>query len=203
MEGIVIDLEREALDENISVETLLRKAYLVARKLKLKDFEEWINNEQNGYKGIVPEYRMVRGSYKALNPYRGWMPVLLTPEMEQIMSCIPLRQSVSSLTETYTSYEKSVQFSLGAEFDEILNKITDGFPTQFAFSTSRSEIYRILSTVRNKILEWALLLEEQGIVGTGVTFTEDEKTKAQNNQIINNYTNNFYSKVSGVEINQS
>lgn len=39
MEGIVYELEREALDENVSVESLLRKAYLVARKLKLSDFE--------------------------------------------------------------------------------------------------------------------------------------------------------------------
>ena len=41
-EGIVIQLQREALDENVDIETLLRKAYLVARKLKLKEFEEWI-----------------------------------------------------------------------------------------------------------------------------------------------------------------
>ena len=58
MEGIVYELEREALDENVSVESLLRKAYLVARKLKLSDFEEWINNEQNGYHGEVLDYRM-------------------------------------------------------------------------------------------------------------------------------------------------
>lgn len=31
--GIVIQLQEEALDENIDVETLLRKAFLVARKL--------------------------------------------------------------------------------------------------------------------------------------------------------------------------
>jgi len=38
LEGIVYELEREALDENVSVESLLRKAYLVARKLKLIEF---------------------------------------------------------------------------------------------------------------------------------------------------------------------
>ena len=37
MEGIVLELEREALDENVSIEVLLRKAYLVARKLKLTE----------------------------------------------------------------------------------------------------------------------------------------------------------------------
>lgn len=75
MEGIVLELEREALDENVSIEVLLRKAYLVARKLKLTDFEEWINNEQNGYVGEVPKYRMIEGEYKALNPYKGWIPL--------------------------------------------------------------------------------------------------------------------------------
>lgn len=51
------------------MESLLRKAYLVARKLKLSDFEEWINNEQNGYHGEVPDYRMINVNYKAWNPY--------------------------------------------------------------------------------------------------------------------------------------
>lgn len=202
MEGIVIELEREALDENVSVESLLRKAYLVARKLKLSDFEEWINNEQNGYHGEVPDYRMINGDYKAWNPYRGWMPVILTPEMGKFMSSIPLHQSISSLCETYSSHENGIQFTLGAEINDLLNKSTDGFETQFVFNTSRSEIYRILSTVRNKILDWALLLEENGIIGEGMTFTDEEKRKAQDTQIINNYTNNFYSDVSDVAMKQ-
>ena len=202
MEGIVYELEREALDENVSVESLLRKAYLVARKLKLSDFEEWINNEQNGYHGEVPDYRMIKGDYKAWNPYRGGMPVILTPKMGRFMSSIPLHQSISSICEIYTSHENGIQFTLSAEINDLLNKSTDGFKTQFVFNTSRSEIYGILSTVRNKILDWALLLEESGIVGEGMTFTEEEKKKAQETQVINNYTNNFYSDVSDVEMKQ-
>ena len=196
MEGIVYELEREALDENVSVESLLRKAYLVARKLKLSDFEEWINNEQNGYHGEVPDYRMIKGDYKA------WNPVILTPKMGRFMSSIPLHQSISSICEIYTSHENGIQFTLSAEINDLLNKSTDGFKTQFVFNTSRSEIYGILSTVRNKILDWALLLEESGIVGEGMTFTEEEKKKAQETQVINNYTNNFYSDVSDVEMKQ-
>lgn len=202
MEGIVYELEREALDENVSVESLLRKAYLVARKLKLSDFEEWINNEQNGYHGEVPDYRMIKGDYKALNPYIGWMPVILTPKIGRFMSSIPLHQSISSICEIYTSHENGIKFTLSAEINDLLNKSTDGFETQFVFDTSRSEIYRILSTVRNKILDWALLLEESGIIGEGMTFSDEEKKKAQDTKVINNYTNNFYSKVSDVEMKQ-
>ncbi len=98
MEGIVLELEREALDENVSIEVLLRKAYLVARKLKLTDFEEWINNEQNGYEGEGPEYRMIRGEYKALNPYRGWIPVVLSANVAKVIAKVPLYNFISSFT---------------------------------------------------------------------------------------------------------
>jgi hypothetical protein len=202
LKGIVIELEKEALNEKASVESLLRKAYLVARKLKLEEFEEWINNEQNGYKGNAPDYRMINGEYKAWNPYRGWIPVILSPKLGEFASRILLNQSVSALREIYTSHENSIQFTLNTKMNALLNQSTDGFETRFVFETSRSEIYRILSTVRNKILEWALFLEENEIIGEGMTFTDEEKKKAQEIKIINNYTNNFYSDVSDIEMKQ-
>ena len=92
--------------------------------------------------------------------------------------------------------------TLNTKMNALLNQSTDGFETRFVFETSRSEIYRILSTVRNKILEWALFLEENEIIGEGMTFTDKEKKKAQEIKIINNYTNNFYSDVSDIEMKQ-
>lgn len=186
MEGIVLELEREALDENVSIEVLLRKAYLVARKLKLTDFEEWINNEQNGYEGEVPEYRMIGGEYKALNPYRGWIPVVLTANVAKVIAKVPLYNSISSLCDVYNTSEGSISFTVGAEITEFLNNSSDGFDTKFSFHSSRSEIYRIISTVRNKILDWALLLEENEIFGEGMTFTEKEKEIASTTKVINN-----------------
>lgn len=59
-----------------------------------------------------------------------------------------------------------------------------------------------MSTVRNKILDWALLLDENGIVGEGMTFTDGEKKTAQNTQVINNYTNNFFAEVSDIDVQQ-
>lgn len=203
MGGIVYELEREALDESVAIEALLRKAFLVARKLKLKEFEEWITKEQNGYTGEVPEYRMISGNYKALNPYRGgWVPVVLSPNVEKVLGSVPLHNSISSLWDVYTTSEGNITFTVRAEVRELLNKSSDGYDTQFSFCSSRSEIYRIISTVRNKILEWALLLEENNIIGEGMTFTAEEKRVAKETQIINNYTNNFYSDVSGIDMQQ-
>ena len=52
MAKIVIELQHEALKSDFDIMNLLRNAYLVARKLKLQEFEEWIKEELNGYKNL-------------------------------------------------------------------------------------------------------------------------------------------------------
>ncbi len=59
-----------------------------------------------------------------------------------------------------------------------------------------------MSTVRNKILDWALLLEENGIVGEDMTFTDLEKQIALKTPVINNYGNIFHAPVSDVDMKQ-
>ena len=50
---------------------------------------------------------------------------------------------------------------------------------------STSELAGILDTVRTTLLEWALKLEAEGILGDGVMFSPEEKVKAQSSQVIN------------------
>lgn len=185
--GIVIELQREALDEKISIESLMRKAYLVARKLNLKEFEEWISQEQNGYKQEVPEYRNIAGEIKAWNPYHGWIPMVLSADISDLVSKMPIPTSISELQDVYNSSEGTVCLSVNGTLTEWFNSNMDFIPTKYQFFSTKSELYRIMSTVRNKILDWALLLEENGIVGEGMTFTDIEKKIAHNTQVINNY----------------
>ena len=185
--GIVIELQREALDEKISIESLMRKAYLVARKLNLKEFKEWISQEQNGYKQEVPEYRNIAGEIKAWNPYHGWIPMVLSADISDLVSKMPIPTSISELQDVYNSSEGTVCLSVNGTLTEWFNSNMDFIPTKYQFFSTKSELYRIMSTVRNKILDWALLLEENGIVGEGMTFTDIEKKIAHNTQVINNY----------------
>jgi hypothetical protein len=53
MGSIIIDLQNEMLSCNQKVSDLLRKAYVIARKLKIADFERYIHNELNGYHNIT------------------------------------------------------------------------------------------------------------------------------------------------------
>jgi hypothetical protein len=137
MGGIVLELQKEALDENISIESLLRKAYLVAKKLKLKDLEEWINQEQNGYKNHLPEYRNVRGE---INPYNGWIPMILSADIADEVSCIPLGLSISAISDSYNSSDGSVCLTVNAALTEFFNNSTDFMPTKYAFFVSKSEM---------------------------------------------------------------
>ena len=71
MSSIVLQLQQESLDRSVSVTDLLRKSLVVSRKLKLREFEAWINAELIGYgsQDEVPLYRKVKGSVKFFNPY--------------------------------------------------------------------------------------------------------------------------------------
>lgn len=202
MDGIVLQLQAEALNDAVDIETLLRKAYLVARKLKLKDFETWIANEQNGYEEEIPDYRTISGQIKAWNPYYGWMPVIMQGDLSDATSKMPLKLPISTISNVYNESDGSVILTVPGAIADFFNKNTDGFPTKYCFQSSKAEMHKIISSVRNRILDWALLLEENGIVGEGIDFTSCEKDLAAKSAVINNYTNNFYSNSDNTKIEQ-
>ena len=202
VKGIVIQLQTEALDESVDIETLLRKAYLVARKLQLKDFEKWASNEQNGYTDNIPEYRIIDGEIKAWNPYHGWIPVVFNGKIADELGKMPIGNPISVICDAYKSNDEAIVFNLSGQLTEILNQNTTAFQTKYSFHSSKTEFRKIISAVRNKILEWAILLEENGIVGDGLSFTEKEKQTALESHTINSYTNNFFATTDNAQIQQ-
>ena len=129
--------------------------------------------------------------------------MVVSAEIADLISKMPIPTSISAIQDLYTSCKgATISSSVGGKIADWLNENSDNLPTKFNFFSSKSELYRILSTVRNKILDWALLLEENGIVGEGMTFTEVEKQTAQSTQVINNYTNNFYGTVTDIDVEQ-
>lgn len=201
-EGIVLQIQKEALDDSVDIETLLRKAYLAARKLQLKDFEAWISCEQNGYTENIPKYRIIGGEIKAWNPYHGWIPVVLQGKAADALNHMHLSFPISTILDTYRNSNGSVAFSVSGALTEYLNNTTDGFITKYSFHSTKTELKKIISAVRNRILEWSLLLEENDIIGEGLGFSDTEIKTARESQVINNYTNNFYSTAENTQIQQ-
>lgn len=75
MSSLVLDLQHEVLKPDCNILNALRKARLIAAKLKLRESDAWIQLELNGYSyqdsGSIPQYRNVKGILKAFNPYHG------------------------------------------------------------------------------------------------------------------------------------
>lgn len=186
MSSLVLELQRIASDGAQALPDVLRKAKLVAAKLKLAEAELWINYELNGYPvGIdVPKYRILHGEVRAYNPYNGaHIPFRWSnPDQQVKMSTVHNRQSIGSLAAVLQSGKGDwvqVPFS-----DHALARIhanMDESDREWCVPTrwfAASQVESIFDAVRNQILDWTLTLEAQGILGEGMTFTEAEKGRA-------------------------
>lgn len=90
MPGLVLELQRDALDNSFEVSNLLRKALVISKKLGVNDIELWLAQELNGYEvseNELPDYRKIRGTLKVHNPMRGLMPFHINdPEFSALLS---------------------------------------------------------------------------------------------------------------------
>jgi hypothetical protein len=179
MAGLIEEIQRDAFDHKIRVSALLRKVKAAASKLNLPPTEDWVEQELNGYRGIskLPEYRVVHGSPKALNPYNGWIPIVLgDEELDAIVSTCHVAQSIASIESLLEKNETNfVQFPLPPKMIVHLNSLMDIRLGTMAVHVSTSQVDGLLDAVRNVVLEWALKLEKAGITGEGMSFNPKEK----------------------------
>ncbi|HKR39430.1 MAG TPA: hypothetical protein VJU59_07050 [Paraburkholderia sp.] len=180
MDSLVLDLQRDVLDRTIHLPDLLRKALLVSRKLKIKDIEEWLNDELNGYETrSVPSYRIVTGELKAFNPYRGWIPVDMGGELHASMCEHLARDSVSQINDLVERTDTgTVMVKFPADLNTAFRNLmrTDFEP---ALHVPVHKLVRILDVTKTKIMDFSLDLEARGILGEGISFSKTEEQLAQ------------------------
>lgn len=204
MGSVIRELQQDALNRGVAISDLLRKALVVARKLGLAEFHEWIANELNGYAKAeeVPEYRRISGQARAWNPYRGWIPIVLgTSEQE---AWLTQRNATQSAAEVETLLENRQQDGLlhmpfSVETQRYLFRDAP-FESEATLFVQYSSLAKILDSVRTIILNWALKLEEDGILGEGLAFSDTDKAqaRAQGQSIVN-----FYGPVSNPQVQQN
>lgn len=177
----VLELQRLASDSHANTTEILRKALMVATKLKVEDFKNWITAELNGYADApVPAYRHVEGEIKAFNPARGWIPVWFEdPTAARALRKTKVTNSIAEIEQM----AKATKGVLTVDFSpETLNILMHGMNEYSAMKPRKfiaiNSLTGIIDNVRTMILEWALKLEEEGIVGEGVMFSEDERNRA-------------------------
>jgi len=178
LNSLVLELQKDALDKNTRVSDLLRKAFVVSKKLSIIKIEKWLENELNGYplNSNIPDYRTVHGQIKVWNPYQGWQYLDFgDPKEAEILSKRKINQSIGeldSITENNKNRELQVPFS-----QDIINSIMKSMdiPLHPVLFVSYTEVIKILNVVRNTVLNWSLQLEKEGILGEGMSFSKKEK----------------------------
>ena len=189
MGSLIEELQRDALSHAIPVEQLLLKARVVASKLALKEFGTWVDHELNGYRegDTVPEYRKIRGQLQGYDPYSGWRPVVILNSKTRDLLSSPrsAAQPIGQLEHIARDYEKgdALTIPLPPDIEIELSRET-GFLARVAWRVDPSSIVGIVNAVRRGLLDWSLNLEAAGIKGEGMSFSEPEKTMAQDPRTI-------------------
>lgn len=194
---LVHDLQRKAIDQSVPISDLLRMAYMVAVKLNLTDFEQWLNNELNGYRDAndLPDYRSITGFMRSYNPYHGWRDVTVKDKrLVRALEHLPIVDKISEVEHLAKSAEE-IYRQLQPEMDSSFSRKNYGMKA--VIFLGKQQLHGIVDSVRTKILDWALVLEQKGILGAEMNFNEKERTTAQNITI-----NNFVGNVANAPIQQ-
>lgn len=177
--SLVHQLQADALNGQVKLTDLLRKAKTVATKLKLAEFRAWCDHELNGYPpDAVPDYRHVSGELKAKNPVTHiWMPCYFEDSaLAEQLSHRAVQSSVAEL-EHLASGDGMLAMPFNQEAQMHFMRYSN-VPAPPFLVIQRNRIIGILDTVRTTILEWSLKLEEDGIVGEGMSFSNEEQAVA-------------------------
>lgn len=190
MPSLVVQLQTEAMDPNINVSDLLRRAKIVAVKLSRDDISEWIENELNGYSSKnYPAYRKAVGTLQ----YRYQNSIWRSYNFEKLESnfVVPdifLYASVSVLQSLLQDDSvKQINVTIPVETLTVLAKEANlrNAPIEMRIAMSKSIVAGILDSIRNGILDWSLKLEQAGIKGEGISFSMQEKEVAKGTTTIN------------------
>ena len=179
MGSIVLDLQQEVISQDCDIVNALRKAHLIAVKLGLEEFDNWILNELNGYSSQkdCPDYRKIHVVLRGFNPYHGWIPTMINdPEFEKMISEKKISQSISEIITLISNNEDGLSINCNGVELELFNKMFDNpLPMHFAYQVSRASVAGIIEKVKNTLLEWTLKLEKEGILGENMAFNEKEE----------------------------
>lgn len=203
-DSLVLELQRDALDHSSPSSSLLRKALVASRKLGAHDLQSWIESELNGYtdNSVIPAYRTIRGVLKAWNPYRGWIPVTINDaEMDHLVTNIAIDQSVGSIEHLLSRADGDgyITIPFTSSQEALLARLFDS-PFHVTRHIDGSQLFSIVDAVRTTILNWALKLESDGIMGDGLSFSQRERDVAA---AANYNVFNITGDATGIQLQQS
>ncbi|MGD0010467.1 MAG: hypothetical protein ABSE93_18215 [Terriglobia bacterium] len=173
--SLLREIENDLATAGGDITIVLRKARILAARLKNKGFEEWIHRELNGYpdKAALPSYRILEVNSKAHLLF-GWQQVPAAPVMARL---IPERlrhwATTAYLLEGISQYA-----SLVSDCDPGNATLQSLWPQELAVKyagsgyndpqvlsawqeITRASLVGVIETVRNKLLDFVLEIEAE------------------------------------------
>ncbi|MEA2911110.1 MAG: hypothetical protein QOJ15_3191 [Bradyrhizobium sp.] len=152
----------------------------------MTDLETWLGNELDGYKKRedLPQYRILHGASRAFNMYHGWQDIgFKEAKTATAFSTAPVFDPIA-VVEELTLGANNAQHELVMSYPpdialDLLKQAGYGW-SRPSIHFSTAQFSGILDAVRNGVLEWSLKLEKLGVLGEEMTFSSDERQRAQN-----------------------
>ena len=172
---LIDELRADTIDSKISLTNALRKAKVLASILKNKGFQNWVNSELNGYQSYddVPEYRktavQVLGTF--VGPYGARIDNVMVPlfNLPETLKDFARENSIFAhgVKELESMVDKDTDVLRARWPAEAVILARDGVKMEGGYvladawqQATRSTIEGILDTVRNRLLDFVLELQE-------------------------------------------
>ncbi len=183
MTALVHELTTMAGDRTATTADLLRKATVVAHRLSVPEIADWLRAELKGYPegSDLPDYRRLVATVQTF-PGEGGKKAIPSNQAESLDSLlqtaakIDVRLSVSTIESLIHQGDKLFIYELPQAVHVATQRLGNFSMVRFV---NRAQYQNILDIVRTGVLDWALDLEERGIIGEGMSFTKEEKQVVQ------------------------
>jgi hypothetical protein len=175
--SLLQEIQAGAIDANVDISVVLRKCKVLAAKLGNKDFKSWVEYELNGYPSIneLPDYRIIRG-VESFGDFLGigWSKMNNVPipassipdEYRDWVTTIHLIEPISYFSSLVDQHhgESTVKLVWPGDLVAYLSdKLVEGgwHLTCARRAIATSSLVALLDTVRNRVLSFALEIEEE------------------------------------------
>lgn len=194
MDSLIIDLQKDIV-ENKDIKSILHKALMISNELELKEFNEWINLELNGYKDNLeklPSYRILECEvrYDAIDQ-AGFnivkasnIPIQsISEDIDYKLREVQVYQSILELIHICDINHENVHFKPDFKIESLLK----------SYIGNAVEIYRvcpifqleaIVEHVKKEIMNWCSELKKNKIFGKSYNFSDEEREAAKTINII-------------------
>lgn len=169
------EIQAAALDSSVDLSDLLRKCKVLAARLKHAEFAAWVDHELNGYpdNGAVPPYRRLKVESQGhfSGPFGSGLrnanipPSNIHKQFRHFVTDLSLSQSVSTLAQLAQGNHGTLQAKWPADLVKYVQQHCPIYENMVLADAWRlfpaSTVNGVLDTVRTRILDFVLALEEK------------------------------------------